>query len=117
MTLTWGAASIADDYLVVDTDNTTITFFSRATETTFNPDVGESVSNVLRADVDKEYLQSRGLESTQGVMWHIWNSTITAVPKVQDVIRDGAGQRWAVKEVGINSLGTRYECLTILEVS
>lgn len=110
--MTW---DISGDWEVVSGDGThTVTLFRKTAEGRF--DSGTSVASVLRQDVTKEEMESRYLLAKAGVVWHLWAAkTGGIVPKIGDVIQDSDSARWTVKQVGIMSVGTRYECVTVRE--
>jgi len=59
-----------------------------------------------------------GLLTGVSLVWHVWRSQMgPIVPKVGDVIQDGAGVRWTVTDgVDVQSFANRYRLQTLKEV-
>lgn len=106
---------VGGDWEVVDAYHS-VSFYRRTAEATFASPA--TVTSVLRQDITKEEMESRGLLKKAGVIWHLWQEKMPAgvTPKVHDVIQDAGGGRWTILQVGIMALSSRFECVTIKEV-
>ena len=66
---------------------------------------------VSTGDVRKRVV-SDGRYMGADVVWHLPAAELTDPPRLGDVIRDGAGQRWTILTVKKATLGTRWRCET-----
>ena len=96
-----------------------VTYFQRATESTFSPALGTPFSYAKRRAPNKSDNVGPGGALLFGVelIWHVWPIDLgSIVPKVGDVIQDAAGKRWVVLSVGVHNISQRYRLATAKEI-
>lgn len=96
----------------------TVTYFQKATETTFSPPGGTVMTHAKRrAPTKKDDLGPAGaLLAGVELVWHLWVIDLgSIVPKVADVILDSTATRWTVIEVEIQNQTKRYRLKTYRE--
>jgi hypothetical protein len=109
-------ADLGHNWRSVDGDET-VTYFQRATESTFSPPQGTPVTHAKRFEATVADLLAAGaLLQDVGLIWWLWTGTTQIEPKRSDVIQDKTGARWTVLRVVKEPFACSYELTTIKEV-
>jgi hypothetical protein len=111
------ASDYASSYQTVD-GLETVTYYQRATESTFNPPGGTLFTHAKRRAPSKVETMGPAGALLAGItlIWHLWTVDLGAiVPKAGDVIQDASTNRWTLVEVEVGCMAQRYRCKTYRE--
>jgi hypothetical protein len=99
---------ISTDYEVVD-NLETVTYYQKTSETGYGDAI--TVENVLRRAIGRDF-KTPMMQHTM-TTFHIWAANVSFTPALNDKLVDSHSVAWTVKEVGTESVGTRYrlKCL------
>jgi hypothetical protein len=106
------ASDIAGDYTIFD-DTETVTF---------TPLTGSNTTGVTalrRATGTRQVSgEAMGMDSETATMWSLFTSTLSsAVPVPGCKITDSSSVVWRIQEVAKVTLGSRYRCLCVKEIT
>lgn len=101
--------TLTTDYEIFD-GTETVTFSAVAAGAVSSTDT--TVTSALRRAVQKNQLGGELALTPQDLVWHLPVATLTGTPKVGDTITDAASVVWNMLAVSLDTLGSRWRCIT-----